>query len=200
MSSALHETGLPPWLFTPRMAVAGGVAFAFLALLVGNVVGFIGGLYDRTDLNSAPACFAISRSIAAGSEPFSRSSHDAKRIAGERKNDVAKVQAAAVDCKPASCDKAARERYRVATREYLMNRSRAASISFAKYGEAGLVYARWVYDAEEDRQIIDGLRQRYGARLFDLETMDNGGHDYIAATRMLLFGKVNDFKPCARAG
>ena len=198
MSSSLHETGLPPWLFSPRMAVAGGVAFAFLVLLVLNTVSFVRSLFDRTDLNSAPLCFAISRPIGAGTQLLDRNSYKSKRMIAERNRDVAKVQAASADCQLAACSSAAREGYRAAIRSYLMTRSSAASGSFARHGETGLDFARWIYDEDEDREIIDGLRKRYGANLFDLKTMDDHGHDYIAATRMLLFGNAQAFKPCAR--
>ena len=198
MSSSLHETGLPPWLFTPRMAVVGGVAIAFVVILVLNTVSFVGSLFDRADLNSAPLCFMISGPIGAGTQQLDRDSYRSKRMIAERENNVAKVQAASVNCQPAACNSAAREDYRVAIRSYLMTRSKAASASFARHGEAGLNFARGIYDEEEDREIINGLGKRYGANLFDLRTMDNGGHDYIAATRMLLFGNSQAFRPCAR--
>jgi hypothetical protein len=196
--TSLHDTGLPTWLFTPRMAVASGIAFAVVVIAAMNVASFIGGALDRTDFNAAPLCFNIKGTLAAGTGRFDRNAFDAKRIAGARKMEVAKVLPAAVECKPEACSSTARERYRQVVRWYLVTRSEAASTFYARYGDVGLTYARWVYDEDEDREIIAGLRKRYGAGLFDIRTMTNGGHNYIDATRMLLFGNAQAFKPCVK--
>ena len=198
VSSTLRETGLPPWLFTPRMAVASGIGIAVVFILISNLVIAIGGLFDRTDFNSAPLCFAIRGPVAPGTDRFDPNAFDAKRIASERKSEVAKLQAAANACTVDACPSGARERYRQAVKSYLMTRSRAVSIFFYRYGGVGLNHARWVYDEEEDREIITGLRQRYGAGLFDIRTMVNGGEDYIGATRMLLFASAQAFRPCVQ--
>lgn len=196
--TSLHETGLPSWLFTPRMAVMSGIAFAVVVIAVLNLASFIGGALDKTDFNSAPLCFKIKGTLAAGTGRFDTNAFDAKRIAGARKVEVAKVLPAAAECTLEACGSAARERYRQVVRWYLVTRSEAASTFYARYGDAGLNYARWVYDEDEDREIIAGLRKRYGAGLFDIKTMTNGGHNYIDATRMLLFGNAQAFKPCVQ--
>jgi hypothetical protein len=202
MSSTLRETGLPPWLFTPRMAVASGIGIAVVVILILNLVHLIGGLFgslfDRTDLNSAPLCFAIRGPVAPGTDQFPTAALNAKRSAGPREREIADVRAAAAQCTLTTCPSGARERYRQAVRSYLMTRSKAASMSFSRYGEVGLSRARWIYDEEEDREIITGLRQRYGAGLFDIKTMVDGREDYIAATRMLLFASAQAFKPCVK--
>jgi hypothetical protein len=196
MSNSLHERGLPPWLFTPRMAVISGVGFAFVVLMIGSAVSFVGGAFDRTNLNSAPTCFMIERPIRVGTGTLDQKSFDARRIDGERLQNIAKVEATEAACQVGDCPAAAREKYRSAIKTYMMSRTRAASQFMYLYGEGGLNYARWIYEDDADRAIIKGLRQRYGAGLFDIKSMDNGGHDYIASTRMLLFGNEQAFRPC----
>lgn len=193
--SSLHADGLPAWLFTPRMAVVSGAAIGILVLLIGSAFSLVGSLLEG-NVNSAPACFAIERAVKPGTWVFDRKSFDALRTAGVRTQNVTKVLAVETACQLDACPAAAREQYRQAVRTYIMDRSRAVSGLFAGYGEPGLMYAHWVYDEDVDKAIIQGLRHRYAAGLFDLKRMDNGGHDYTAATRMLLFAAAKDFKPC----
>jgi hypothetical protein len=192
MSRSVVQEGLPPWLFTKRMAVVGGVV---LAVMVNVGFGlFYGARSWWTDFNrAAPACFMYNQTPhEPGKRRFDASDPLPERTEVARNTAVRAVLDAARRCAPDRCISEARSAYAKAIRSYVQARADAAYWVDRRYGGPGLDWALRLYDQLDDRQIVKELRDRHAAGHVDADAMG----DYAPAARMLLFRASSEVMPC----
>ncbi len=195
MSRSIVQEGLPPWLFTKRMAVVGGVV---LAVVVNVSVGLcLGARHWWADVSrDAPACFMASTTPhAPGTRQFDASEPLPERTEAKRPPIVATALGAATACPPDRCSAEARAAYATAIRHYVVFRADAAYGLDRRYGSPGLDWALRLYDQLDDRQIVTEFRARHAAGYLDVDAM----RDYAPAARMLLYRPTSDLSPCRKA-
>jgi hypothetical protein len=191
----LVKNGLPRWIYTWKTVAAIFFGGPIIVLLAGSAMSMVSAMLDPRDPNWAPSCHLTNRDpIVPGSRKFDRSTHDASRAEQERRDAIAKFRKAAAGCQSDNCLSRERSEFRTAANGYIRERATTAEQMLARYGEQGLQFARFVYGEDTDREIVDQLRQRYGAGHFDIP---RGTSE--SAARMLLFKPSSEFVPC-RAG
>ena len=192
---SLLEHGLPASFFSRWRAVAAGLFIAGAFILVSEAYAKL--RYYLGEPTAAPACYGEARHPAGTQTIPARGAHDRSghsiddRVPGF---DLDRLTLAQRVCTPSACVREEWKAYRSAMFWYVSSRLQHTSRLDREYGDEGLARAREIYGSALDRQIEEGLRARYRAKVFRLNDFTQN-HD--AMTILVLRGG-DALRPCRR--
>jgi len=99
-------------------------------------------------------------------------------------------------CTPSACGREEWQAYRSALFWYLASRLQHTTRLDRDYGDPGLARSREIYSTALDRQIEDGLRERYRAKVFRI----NDFRQDRDAVAILVLKRGEALRPCRAHG
>jgi hypothetical protein len=192
---SLLEQGLPARFFTRWRAVATGLFIAGAFIVINEA--YVKLRYYVSEPTGAPPCYGEPRNEPGTQMIPARGARDRNgRSIDDRPPtfDLDRLTLAQRVCTPSSCGREQWKAYRSAMFWYVSARLQHMSRLYREYGEAGLERAREIYGGALDRQIEEGLRARYRAKIFRLNDFTQ---DHDAMTILVLNGG-DALRPCRR--
>jgi hypothetical protein len=195
---SLLEHGLPAHFFTRWRAVATGLFIAGAAIIASEAYTRVD--YYLSEPSKAPACYGAdeARHDAGTQKIPARGARDRNgqsiddRLPGF---DLDRLTLAQRVCTASACGRKEWQAYRSAIFWYMSSRMQHTSRLDREYGDDGLARAREIYGTALDRQIEEGLRERYRAKVFRL----NDFSQQRDAMTILILRGGEALRPCRRA-
>lgn len=192
----LLREGIPERLFTRTNAIASALAFCALVI-------FAGGIYQRLAfaLGPVPSCFGADEPLTKRpGATLAKATDVIFAASGGRvsfSNSYAEAALAAQKlCPPSACGAAASEAYRSKMFWYLDDRFQKTRAMQNLAGKVGLAEAIAHFSRSIDRELEQGLRDRYKAGLIDL--LRQGWAQHGEALPMLMFRGAQQLKACGQ--
>ena len=176
----LLRDGIPDRFFTRSNAVATALIFCTVVVVIGAVVGRVSRFVNGPP--QAPACMRASQPITEFVTASVAESHNYVFTAGLGATPVEEVLGAQAACRLDACDRNAARAYKGKLAGYLADRMIRTHNMQSSSGRDGLKDAIATYSRPADRDIEDGLRQRYAVGLIDIAV---GGDDFREAVLTL---------------
>jgi hypothetical protein len=193
---SILEQGLPAHFFTRWRAVATGLFIAGAYIVINEAYAKLD--YYVSEPTEAPPCYGEARHDP-GTEPIpARGARDSSGHSIDDRRpgfDIDRLTLAQRVCKPSSCGREEWKEYRSAIFWYVSARMMHTSRLDREYGDDGLARAREIYSTALDRQVEEGLRARYRAKLFRLNDFRQD-HD---AMTILVLKDGDGLRPCRKA-